>query len=206
MTGKEMMSYKTEQEGFWAGSFGDEYTERNSQGDRTGLFARVLARTNGIASVTELGANMGLNLLAIRNLLPNCRLRGVEINKSAFARLNSISDISAHHGSLLEFSAPPADLTFTSGVLIHIAPEALPTAYRKLYELSSRYIVLIEYYNPTPVEVPYRGHSGRMFKRDWAGDMMDMFADLHLVDYGFFYHRAPIFAAGDTNWFLLEKR
>jgi pseudaminic acid biosynthesis-associated methylase len=195
-----------EHEAFWAGSFGDAYTDRNAHGDRTGIFARVLARTSGITSVTELGANVGLNLLAIRNLLPDCQLCGVEINQRAFMRLSAIEGISAYHASLLECSLPPADLSFTSGVLIHIAPEVLTAAYRKLYEASGRYVAMLEYYNPTPIEVPYRGHRGRLFKRDWAGDMMDMFPNLHLVDYGFFYRRAPIFAADDTNWFLLEKR
>lgn len=36
--------------------------------------------------------------------------------------------------------------------------------------------------------------------------MMSMFPDLQLIDYGFFYRNAPIFAADDLNWFLFEKR
>jgi spore coat polysaccharide biosynthesis protein SpsF len=36
--------------------------------------------------------------------------------------------------------------------------------------------------------------------------LLDTYPDLHLVDYGFVYHRDPNFALEDTNWFLLEKR
>ena len=64
----------------------------------------------------------------------------------------------------------------------------------------------MEYYSPTPVEIVYRGHSDRLFKRDFAGEMLDRFADLKLVDYGFDYHRDPVFSLGDINWFLLEKQ
>ena len=65
---------------------------------------------------------------------------------------------------------------------------------------------IAEYYNPTPVEVKYRGHDGRLFKRDFAGEMLDRFPDLKLVDYGFNYHRDHNFPQDDGNWFLLEKR
>ena len=37
--------------------------------------------------------------------------------------------------------------------------------------------------------MPYRGHTARLFKRDFAGEMLDRFSDLRLVDYGFRYHR-----------------
>ena len=98
------------------------------------------------------------------------------------------------------------DLTFTSGVLIHINPDELQTVYKKLYDYSQRYVMVSEYYNPTPVEVNYRGNKGRLFKRDFAGEMMDMFPDLHLVDYGFIYHRDWRFPEDDSTWFLMEKR
>ena len=51
------------------------------------------------------------------------------------------------------------------------------------------FIGLVEYYNPTPVEVEYRGHVQKLFKRDFAGEMLDRFPDLTLVHYGFAYHR-----------------
>ena len=85
-------------------------------------------------------------------------------------------------------------------------PDALPKVYEKLYQSSKRYVFLWEYYNSAPVEVSYRGHSGKLFKRDFAGEMMDRFPDLELKDYGFVYHRDPVFPADDSTWFLMEKK
>lgn len=97
------------------------------------------------------------------------------------------------------------DFVLIKGVLIHINPEYLDRVYETLYQSSSRYICLVEYYNPTPVEVNYRGHQGRLFKRDFAGEILDKFKDLKLIDYGFTYHRDSHFPQDDATWFLLEK-
>ncbi|WP_293060548.1 MULTISPECIES: pseudaminic acid biosynthesis-associated methylase [unclassified Moorena] len=97
------------------------------------------------------------------------------------------------------------DFVLIKGVLIHINPDKLAQVYRLLYESSNRYICISEYYNPTPVELNYRGHQGKLFKRDFAGELMDQFDDLRLLDYGFVYHRDNQFPQDDTTWFLLEK-
>ena len=76
----------------------------------------------------------------------------------------------------------------------------------RLGSSDSDHILIAEYYNPAPVEVSYRGNSGKLFKRDFAGEMLDRYADLHLLDYGFGYHRDPQFPVDDITWFLLEKR
>jgi pseudaminic acid biosynthesis-associated methylase len=203
------MPFATEQENFWAGAFGDEYTRRN-QGQEvvaanTALFARILARLPKLDSAVELGANIGMNLLALRRLLPQARLAAVEINDSAVAELRRIEGVEVTVGSLFDYApAAPADLALIKGVLIHIAPERLPDAYAALYRSSARYLCLAEYYNPSPVEVPYRGHSGRLFKRDFAGELLDRYGDLRLVDYGFVWRR-DVFAQDDLTWFVLEK-
>ncbi|MGH8240704.1 MAG: pseudaminic acid biosynthesis-associated methylase, partial [Steroidobacteraceae bacterium] len=98
------------------------------------------------------------------------------------------------------------DLVLIKGVLIHLNPEVLPVAYRKLHEAAGRWILICEYYNPTPIAVTYRGHADRLFKRDFAGEMLETFPDLHLVDYGFVYRRDPVFPQDDITWFLLEKK
>ena len=64
---------------------------------------------------------------------------------------------------------------------------------------------MAEYYNPTPITIPYRGHTEKLFKRDFAGEMMDNFSELSLNDYGFAYHRDTAFPQDDISWFLLEK-
>ena len=93
----------------------------------------------------------------------------------------------------------------TKGVLIHINPEYLDQVYDSIYKSCAKYICVCEYYNPTPVEVNYRGYQGKLFKRDFAGDILDRFSDLRLIDYGFVYHRDNQFPQDDATWFLLEK-
>ena len=204
-------SFTTEQEAFWAGEFGDAYCQRND--DRTlvspniALFAQILRRTAGVRSAIEFGANVGLNLVALRALLPGVDLAAVEINPSAAAKLSAIPELDVHAVSILDFKPGRTyDLTLIKGVLIHIDPGSLDKVYDRLHRASNRYICVAEYYNPTPVEVSYRGHAQRLFKRDFAGEMLDRFPDLALVDYGFAYHRDANFPQDDTTWFLLEKR
>jgi len=206
-----MKTPKTPQEAFWAGSFGDEYVLRNrSEGlvaSNTALFARILPATTVIRSVIEYGANIGLNLIALRHLLPAAHLAAVEINAKAVEQLRTLSGVEVHHASMLEFSPQQTyDLVLSKGVLIHINPDELPRVYELLHRTAAKYICLAEYYNPTPVTVGYRGHAERLFKRDFAGEMLDRFSDLGLVRYGFAYHRDPRFPQDDLTWFLLEKR
>lgn len=204
----------TDQEAFWAGAFGSDYAARNDGAAllaaKTALLARILARTRGVGSVLEVGANIGLNLRALRTLLPAARLTGVEINAAAHARLATVPGVEAVHGSLLDYASGPDgaafDLTLSAGVLIHLAPEILPRAYDVLHRESRRYVCLIEYFSPSPVEIPYRGHAARLFKRDFAAEMLDRFPDLTVADYGFVWRRDPVFPGDDLNWFLLEKR
>lgn len=203
-------TYKTEQEAFWSGDFGDAYVERNT-GDalvagRTHLLSNVLRQAGPVRSVVEFGPNLGLNMVAMKRLLPSASRTAIEINARAVEVLRRDPDITVHHGSILDpFIGTPHDLVFTCGVLIHIAPDALPVVYDRMYAASNRLIAVIEYYNPSPVEIPYRGHQDRLFKRDFAGDLLDRFSDLRLVDYGFQYHRDPNFPVDDLTWFLLEK-
>ena len=205
-----MTTYSTEQEAFWAGQFGAEYTGRNKgallHAANLAFFSRVVERVRGVSSVLELGANRGLNLEALRTLIPESDLAGIEINPEA-AQILEKSGFKAYPGSLLDFQLDHArDLAFTKGVLIHINPDALPKVYDLLHRASKRYVLVAEYYNPSPVEISYRGHQGKLFKRDFAGELMDRHDDLRLVDYGFLYRRDPVFPQDDISWFLMEKR
>ena len=201
--------FRTEQEAFWAGSFGDEYMQRN-QGEAvvassTALLGRALSRATEISTAIEFGSNIGLKLVALKRLLPDVELSAVEINAAA-ARQAATLGVDVHNTTILEFWPDRTyDLVLISGVLIHIAPDELPAVYDRLHKACGRYLYVGEYYNPTPVEVEYRGHAGRLFKRDFAGEIMDRFPDLRLRDYGFVYHRDPIFPADDVTWFLLER-
>jgi len=205
------MREMTAQERFWQGEFGDAYVDRNAGAaavaSSLAFFGRALARAGGLGSVLELGTNRGLNLQALRALLPQAQLQGVELNGKACALARALNVAEIWEGSLFDYPVTAGfDLAFTKGVLIHLPPDLLPAAYDKLYQASRRFILVAEYYNPTPVEVSYRGHAERLFKRDFAGDLLDRHADLRLLDYGFVYHRDPLFPADDISWFLLEKQ
>jgi len=203
--------YRTEQEEFWAGDFGNNYIDRNKGNklisSRMAFFSKVLSRTDSVNSLMEFGANIGLNMRAIKLLKPEAELTAVEINKNAVEQLNNIEGLQVHHQSMLEYTVGKThDFVFTKGVLIHINPDKLQHAYEILYKSSNRYIFIMEYYNPVPVTIDYRGNTDRLFKRDFAGEIMDRYPDLHLVDYGFVYHRDNNFPQDDGNWFLMEKR
>ena len=206
------MTITTEQEFFWQGDFGNDYTDRN-RGTRwiasnTAFFSKILDNTRRVRSVLEFGSNIGLNLMALNRLLPESRLSAIEINPKAASELKkNIPKIDLHLSSILDFHPIETwDLVFTKGVLIHINPDKLPLVYELMYQSSSHYILISEYYNPKPIEVSYRGHRDKLFKRDFAGEMLEKFNDLSLVDYGFVYHRDPNFPQDDMNWFLMKKR
>lgn len=207
-----ILNYETDQEEFWAGNFGNEYTERNNDkiwvSANIALFSKILNRTGNISNCLELGANRGLNLLAIGSLIPDIKMKAVEINETAVEECRKIPDVDVFKGSIFDYDIEPEtyDLTFTKGVLIHIAPEKLGEVYEILYKSSKRYVLVAEYYNPSPVEINYRGNTGKLFKRDFAGEILDKYPDLELVDYGFVYHRDVVFPQDDLTWFLMEKR
>lgn len=206
------MTFKTEQEQFWAGSFGVDYIERNKSAEylasNLNFFSKALQRVGQPASILEFGANIGMNLRAIRLLFPSIQSKAIEINPTAAAELKSwMGDDNVFEGSIFDFnSSQQVDVTLIKGVLIHINPEMLQAVYEKLYAASSRYILICEYYNPSPVTIPYRGHNDRLFKRDFAGEMLEKYPDLELIDYGFCYKRDPSFPQDDVTWFLMEKK
>jgi len=201
---------KTEQEEFWQSEFGDDYVKKRdkpcSLSNNLSLFSKILLRTESIKSVIEFGANLGRNLVVIKELMPHAELSAVEINQKAVGKLKLLELERIYCQSILDFSVDyERDFVFTKGVLIHINPDRLQDVYDLLYKTSRRYICLAEYYNPTPVKVDYRGHKNKLFKRDFAGEMLDRFKDLELLDYGFVYHRDNNFPQDDLNWFLLRK-
>ncbi len=205
------MDYKTEQEEFWATEFGDEYIDRNKSSQifssRIALWTQVLKSTKKINSFVEFGCNVGPNLKSIKSLLPKSELTGIEINKKACDLMSKWGKAKIINQSILEYNTKDRyDMTIISGVLIHIDPNELNAVYEKLYKNSNKYIFIFEYYNPTPVTINYRGHSDKLFKRDFAGEMLDKYCDLKLIDYEFIYHRDNYFPQDDGTWFLLEKQ
>lgn len=206
------MAFQTEQEKFWAGEFGSEYIERNKLlpqvfAASSNLWSSILSRMKETPkSILEFGTNIGNNLHVLHSLLPGVHLSGIEINATAAAAVRQWGQAEVFEQSILDFTPSRTwDVAFTCGVLIHINPDSLDSVYEKMYAASSRYICIAEYYSPRPEEINYRGHSQKLYRRDFAGEILDMFPDLSLRGYGFAYHRDPIFPLGDLTWFLMEK-
>lgn len=207
-----MRQFQTEQEAFWAGAFGREYILRN-QGDallasNLAFFTKALRAARDLETCIEFGANIGMNLRALKLLHPRMEQHGIEINAEAAQQLAQvIGPQRVHNLSILEFQSPQTwDLVLIKGVLIHINPDVLPEVYDKLVAACGRYLLVAEYYNPVPVAVAYRGHSERLFKRDFAGEIMERHPRMRLLDYGFVYRRDPNFPQDDITWFLMEKQ
>lgn len=204
------MNYQTKQENFWATDFGNDYPSRNAGEDlissNVAIFSKIIKNCPSVNSIAELGCNIGLNLIALNRINKNHKLRGYEINAKAAQVATDQKVAEIINTTVVESldSSVKFDLTFTKGVLIHINPEKLNEVYQNLFNLSNRYILVYEYYNPTPIAVEYRGHEGVLFKRDFAGELIDKF-NLKLIDYGFTYNREKYFPKDDGTWFLLEK-
>ena len=204
--------FKTEQEAFWAGEFGNEYIFRNNSkqllASNLNFFSKALQKAGKIKSCIEFGANIGMNIKAIQLLYPEINIKAIEINENASSELSKlIGNENVSNCSIFDFDTTQIsqDLSIIKGVLIHINPDKLTEVYKKLYDSSTNYILIAEYYNPSPVSISYRGHQDRLFKRDFAGDMMELYPTLSLIDYGFIYRKDPAFPQDDVTWFLLKK-
>lgn len=201
---------------WWRGDFGDEYSLRNRGPDlirnNVALFRKALLPMffTAPARVIEFGANIGLNIHALReiNVFSTCEFTAVEPNAKAAEELRGIPGVHVHETSMQDADEPWGagyDLSISKGLLIHVRPEELYRAYGALYRASRRYIFLAEYHNPVPVEVTYRGETGRLWKRDFAAEMLEMFSDLHVCNYGFAWKHDPHAPQDDIVWTLLER-
>ena len=203
-----------EQLASWTGAFGDAYIERNAATRRTlGLalkkWSNILLQFRDVKlnSILEVGSNIGLNLRALK-LLTEAELYAVEPNKKAVEVLVADNVLPASHVLLADACNIPHkndsfDLVFTSGVLIHISPENLSVAYREIHRVSSRFILSIEYFSEHPAEIPYRGHSNLLFKRDFGLLWKETFPELAIRGSGFFWR--PETGLDNLTWWLFEK-
>ena len=195
------------QEVLWRGDFGEAYTIRQSHNLlATRVFFRRALKEATFTSLKalEFGAGVGHNLLALKRLYEGAWVSGIEINEKAFADLQIVAN-EAILNSIFDFDPRPDwDLVLTKGLLIHLAPDTLESAYKVIYGCSSRYILLCEYFNPTPVAIEYRGEKDALWKRDFAGDMLDLYPKMKVLDYGFTWSRDK-YPQDDLHWVLMEK-
>jgi len=123
-----MQKYSTPQEEFWAGDFGSEYIGRNESQELLAsnlkFFSSALRQVPNLTSCLELGANVGMNLRALKLLYPDIDLKAVEINPSAANVLGEIiGEDKVFQGSIFDFPIDEkSDLLLIKTVLIHINP------------------------------------------------------------------------------------
>jgi pseudaminic acid biosynthesis-associated methylase len=190
-------SVETAQTGVWKSDFGREYTERNTfevdaldtlYRKNYGLTRKQINETflRGVprdASFLEVGCNTGNQLLLLQRM-GYFNLSGIELQPYALEIAKSRAhDISWMQGSVhaLPYGDRSFDMVFTSGVLIHIAPEDLPRAMDEIYRVAKTYIWGFEYYAPETTAVKYRGNDGLLWKMDYARRYLERFKDLRLI-------------------------
>jgi pseudaminic acid biosynthesis-associated methylase len=191
------MSDTTKQMRAWSGTFGREYTDRNSLTlgeleafykkiygfSRTELNEKFLNHLDRSTRILEVGSNIGNQLLCLQKMgfynLYGIELQSyaVELSKSRTKGINIIQG----EASDIPFKDNYFGMVFTSGVLIHISPHDLADVMKEIYRCTRGYIFGLEYYSETPAEVEYRGHRNLLWKADFASKYLDLFDDLDLV-------------------------
>ena len=158
-------------------------------------------------SVLEVGANIGINLRAIQRI-SGANLHAVEPNQTARDRL--VADGVVPPGQVydgiaekLPVDTATIDFVFTRGVLIHIHPDNLLAACKEMFRVSKKYLLCAEYFSVRPESIPYRGHSDRLFKRDFGAFWLDNFPQLEVVEYGFEWKRVT--GLDNITWWLFVK-
>lgn len=191
------------QEQLWAGEFGADYTARNRvEWMRRRSFWELILEQTRAKSVLEVGCNAGWNLLALRELDPTVRLRGVDLNEVAIAEARAQSlDVRKAAGREVGSMWPGRfDLVFTAGVLIHVAPDELEATMRSVMAASARHVLAVEYADAMEVAVEYRGGLDRLWKRPFGQLYEELGLSLESVGQ---------LRAGDgfdnTTWWLLRK-
>jgi len=178
----------TAQLALWRSEFGASYTDRNDveKPARIATWRRIL---DGLAveRAVEVGCNVGWNL----RYLAACGVPeawGVEPQRYAIERgRRRAPELTMVPGTAFElpFRDGWFDLSFTSGVLIHIGPAELGRALDELHRVTRRWLVVIEYDHPEEVAIDYRGHAQALWKRDHGRTIAARFPELTLRKRGF---------------------
>jgi len=181
----------------WISNFGNEYTNRNAYTldelenlyiknfgiTRTKLNELFIGDMNRNIRVLEVGSNIGNQLLILQKMGFKS-LYGIEINSYAVERSkDNTKRINIIQGSAFDipFKDGYFDLVFTSGVLIHIAPQDICKVLKEIHRCTKEYIWGFEYYADSYMKVEYRGHKNLLWKTDFGGLYLNSFDNLELV-------------------------
>ena len=108
-------------------------------------------------------------------LEPNAKARTILVQDSVLPP-DRVLDGTAERIDLPDDSI---DLVFTSGVLIHVAPDRLDAAYREMHRVARRYLLTIEYFADEPEEKTYRSREGILFKRDFGALWLSVWPEMN---------------------------
>ena len=213
---------RTQQTDFWSGDFGRDYTDRNTSDheawnkqyfEKYGVsrlnmndeFLRDLPKN---LRVLEVGCNTGQQLEALyQQGFKN--VAGIELQFYAAKHARDCAiGIPVLQGSGFEipFKTGSLDLVFTSGVLIHIAPDDLSIIMGEIYRCTSRFIWGFEYYSDSMTEINYRGNTSVLWKADHASMFMRSFPDLTLIKKRFYPYINDNELGNADCMYLLEKQ
>jgi pseudaminic acid biosynthesis-associated methylase len=208
----------TRQMEIWSGAFGREYTDRNTASleeldalyrrefgiGRNAMNQAFLGSLPRLLRVLEVGSNIGNQLQMVQSM-GFTRVYGIELQHYAVhLSKRRMSGAGFIEGSA--FDIPCRDgafgLVFTSGFLIHLAPQDIGTALAEIHRSTRRYIWGMEYFSESYEEVWYRGEQGLLWKSDFCKLYLEQFPDLRLVQ----QRRYPRLNGGNEDaMFLLER-
>ena len=169
---------KTEQIKFWE-KIGTDYTDVNQRSASQLMYSRYwffekFEDLDRSTKILEVGCNVGDNLKVLKNMgFEN--LTGIDIQEYALEKAKeSIPQGSFKHASILElpFEDDEFDLVFSSGVLIHLHPDDLPTALSEIHRCTNNLIYGLEYcdknYQNEFKSISYRGSDNACWAADYA--------------------------------------
>lgn len=173
-------------EDFWRGEFGKQYTERNRVDYRARVpFWQYIVDATNATEFLDVGCNAGWNLRALRSINDQFGLSGVDVNVEALkeAQAEGFDVVESPADRVVEVFGPKAaQLTVTSGVLIHVAPLDLLRVMTAIRDVTSQYVLAVEYESDEEREIEYRGHGGKLWARPF-GKLYEALG-LSLVEYG----------------------
>lgn len=212
---------QTKQVDFWKGTFGKEYTDRNSLSPeawdnfyrttwgltKLEMNEKFIGHLDRNARILEVGCNTGMQLGGLQRM-GFTNLYGIELQPYAAEKAKEYtSNVNIICGS--GFDIPYKDnyfeLVCTNGVLIHISPADLPKIMDEMYRCSSKYIWGFEYYAEKVTDINYRGNKGFLWKADYAQLFMNRFPDLELVKKEIFPYITEAEKGNSDCMYLLEK-
>ena len=204
-----------EQQHFWKNTYSENYIEKNSSFDVQGgveVWEKMLlgcGEKANVATVLECGSNVGRNISFLNYALPNAQKSIIELSADAYQVVTDKYDLDRKfNGAIVDapFDAASFDLVYIMGVLIHIHPDDVLANMQKMYDLSSNYILIGEYFNRTPITIEYQGELNKLFKSDFGKTFIENF-DVDLVDYGFLWgHIYDSAGFDDITWWLFKKK